>query len=627
MDLLLRLLRYAVPHRARVLAALPAMGMYALASGGLAFLIQPIFDELLPQGDRVCLICGASVGLYVTKGLVVGVICGAIVGLYVTKGLGSYFSVYLMADAGQRVVHDLRTELFAHILGQSTAFFGGHATGRLLSRITNDVSRVQQVVSETCGDLLRESLALIAFAMLLFYHDARLALVCMTGAPLVVYPLVRLGQRVRRTTRRSQEQQEHLSHLSVEAFTGHRIVQAFQGEAFEHRKYQRASERLYRTNMKVTSTLSALPPLMEVLGGFGIAGMLWYGSREIAASDMTPGQFTSFMAALLLMYGPVKKLSRVNANIQQAIAAAERIFETLDTHTETGDRAGARPLRPLVTGVEFRDVTFQYHDDTEPVLRGVSFGVRAGQVVAVVGLSGAGKTTLVNLVPRFHDVTGGAILVDGVDVRDVTVRSLREAIGMVTQDTILFDASIVDNIAYAAPGASRESIEAVARAAHAHEFIVELPNGYETWIGERGQRLSGGQRQRLTIARALLKNPPILILDEATSALDAESELLVQDALAKLLLNRTAFVIAHRLSTIRRADAIVVLEGGRVVEVGRHAELLARPESTYAKLYATQVFDSVPERVRARQVEEPGPPASPVPGTVAPAGRAARGTS
>ena len=581
MNPLLRLLRFALPHKLRVLAALPAMVLYALASGGLAYIIKPIFDESLPAGDRV------------------GLISGALVGLYLVKGAGAYFSVYLMADAGQRLVHDLRTELFQHMLGQSTAFFGRRTTGRLLSRITSDVSRVQQVVSETCGDLIRESLALTAFATLLFYHDARLALVCMTGAPVVVYPLVRLGQHVRQTTRRSQEQVEYLSHVIVEALTGHRIVQAFQAEPFERQRFARASRRLYRTIMRVTSALSVLPPVIELLGGVGIAGVLWYGSREIAAGDLTLGEFTSFMTALLLMYGPVKRLSRVNANIQQAIAAAERIFEILDTRTETGDRAGAAALSPFASSIEFRGVTFQYPDDTEPVLRGVSFTVRAGEVVAVVGLSGAGKSTLVNLVPRFHDVTGGAILIDGVDVRDVTLRSLRRAIGIVTQETFLFDASVADNIAYAAPGTPRESIVAVARAAHAHEFIVDLPRGYDTLIGERGQRLSGGQRQRLTIARALLRNPPILVLDEATSALDAESELLVQDALAKLLLNRTAFVIAHRLSTIRRADAIIVIEGGRVVESGRHEELLARADSSYAKLYATQVFGQEREEPRA----------------------------
>ena len=572
MEPLLRLLRFVLPHKLRIVLALPAMLLYALASGGLAYVIEPVFDRVLPAGDQV------------------GLICGALVGLYLAKGAGAYFSVYLMADAGQRLVHDLRTALFGHMLGQSAAFFGRSTTGRLLSRITGDVARVQHVVSETCGDLLRESFALVAFAVLLFHQDARLALVCMTGAPLVVYPLVRLGQQVRRTTRRGQEQTEHLSHLAVEAFTGHRIVRAFQAESFEGRKFARASQRLYRTVMRVTSALSILPPVIELLGGLGVAGVLWYGSRQIASGDLTAGEFTSFMTALLLMYGPVKKLSRVNASIQQAIAAAERIFEVLDTDTGTRVRPGAAALAPFASRIEFRDVTFRYPGDAEPVLRGVSFTVRAGEVVAVVGLSGAGKSTLVNLVPRFHDVTGGAILIDGVDVRDVTVSSLRRAVGIVTQETFLFDASVADNIAYAAPETSRESIATAARAAHAHEFIAELPEGYDTLIGERGQRLSGGQRQRLTIARALLRNPPILVLDEATSALDAESELLVQEALDRLLLNRTAFVIAHRLSTIRRADTVIVLEGGRVAESGRHEALLARPDSSYAKLYAAQVF-------------------------------------
>ena len=571
---LLRLLSYAIPHRARVLAALPAMVFYAVASGGLALIIQPIFDQVLPQGNQV------------------GLVCGAIVVLYLVKGAASYFSVYLMADAGQRVVHDLRTDLFSHVLDQSHSFFGERATGRLLSRLTSDVGRVQQVVSETCGDLLRESLAVLAFAGLLLYHDVRLALVCITGAPLVIYPLVRLGQRVRRTTRRGQEQMEHLSHLAVEAFTGHRIVQAFQAEGYERGKFEQASEGLYRTNMKVTSTLSAMPPLMELLGGIGVAGVLWYGSREIAVGDLSPGQFVSFLAALLLMYGPVKKLSRVNANIQQAIAAAERIFETLDTNTGIVNRRGATKLRGLESGIEFREVQFQYQTGTEPVLCGVSFKVPVGQIVAVVGLSGAGKTTLVNLVPRFYDVTGGSVLVDEVDVRDLTVESLRHSIGIVTQDTILFNATVAENIAYAAPDATREEVEAVARLAHAHEFVVGMVDGYDTVIGERGQGLSGGQRQRLTIARALLKNPPILILDEATSALDAESEFLVQDALQRLLSDRTAFVIAHRLSTVRRADLVIVIEGGRVVERGRHAELLSREDSVYSKLYATQMFDS-----------------------------------
>jgi subfamily B ATP-binding cassette protein MsbA len=331
---------------------------------------------------------------------------------------------------------------------------------------------------------------------------------------------------------------------------------------------------------------------MELLGGFAMAGALWYGSREIAAGALTLGEFLSFIAAMFLMYGPAKKLSRVNANLQQSIAAAERIFEMLDIHTEVEERPGAPALAPFQREVSFREVTFGYDEGMAKILRGVSFTVRAGQMIAIVGRSGAGKTTLVNLLPRFYDVRGGSILIDGIDVRDVSLASLRRQIGFVTQETVLFDDSVATNIAYGASAASRDEIEAAARAAHAHEFITAMPKGYNTIIGERGQRLSGGQRQRLAIARAILKNAPILILDEATSALDAEAELLVQEALTNLMQNRTSFVIAHRLSTIRRADAIIVLERGRVAEIGRHDELLARPSGTYAMLYQMQLLET-----------------------------------
>ncbi len=574
MNAAVRLWRYAVPHRGRLFAAAAAMVVYAAASGGLAYQFKPIVDDVL----------STQTGL--------AAVFTAILGFSVLKGLGAYFSVYLMTDVGERLVKDLRGELFGHILAQSAAFFSRHTTGSLMSRTTNDINRIQQVVSQTVGDLLRESVTLVAYACLLVYYDPRLALVCVTGAPLVVYPLIRLGQRVRRTTRRSQEEQAHLSHITAEAFAGHRIVKAFGGEAYERQRFDRSAHDLYRTNMKVTSTLSVLPPIMEWLGALGIVAVLYYGANEIASGELTSGEFTSFVGALLLMYGPVKKLSRVNASIQQAIAASELVFEVLDTHNERHDRPGAKPLAQLRDAITFDNVSFTYGDgDPTEVLRGVSFSVRVGQVVAIVGLSGAGKTTLVNLIPRFFEPTGGSITVDGVDVRDVTLSSLRQQIGIVTQETVLFDDTVANNIGYAAPQTSREMVETAAHAAHAHEFITDLPDGYDTLIGERGQRLSGGQRQRLAIARALLKNSPILILDEATSSLDSESELLVQAALAKLMMDRTSFVIAHRLSTVRRADTIIVLDHGHVAECGRHEELLAKADSLYAKLYSLQLFD------------------------------------
>ena len=575
---LTRLLRYARPYRGRLGAAFLAMLLYAAGSAYLISLFKPIFDNVLTDADF--------------QQVHLGWLAAQILLAYFVKGIGAYASGYLMTDVGHRVVTDLRGGLFRHILDQSAAFFSRLTSGQLVSRITNDVNRIQLVVSETLADLARESLAVVAYGGLLFYYDWPLALVVLTAAPLVVYPLVRLGQRVRRTTRRGQEELEQLTHLSVQAFTGHRIVKAFGAEGREEGRFQRAAAHLFRTNMRITAALSALPPLMEFVGGLAAVGALWYGATRIRAQELTTGEFSAFLAAAFLMYGPIKKLSRVNAGIQQAIAAAQRIFETLDTHSEVREAPGAPPLPRLVRDVTFHDVGFAYDDEPDRfILRHVSFVARAGQVVAIVGLSGAGKTTLVNLIPRFYDVTEGALLIDGVDVRTVSLRSLRDQVALVTQETVLFDDSIAANIAYGVPQAGRDAIAAAARAAHAHEFVAQLPEGYDTRIGERGQRLSGGQRQRLAIARAILKDCPLLVLDEATSSLDAESEQLVQDALGNLMRNRTTFVIAHRLSTVRRADLILTLEGGEVVEVGTHDELVARPGGVYAKLYALQAFD------------------------------------
>lgn len=578
---ILRLLQYARPYRGRVILAVVAMIAYAAGSAYLAWLIKPIIDgghttEVGGQIDR-------------SHALAIG---GGVVIAYFLKGVGAYASSVLMADVGQQVVRVLRNTLYRHILGQSAAFFTLHTSGQLVSRLTNDINQVQNAVSETFADLARESLAVFGFAVLLFAIDWRLALVVLVAAPLVVYPLVRLGQRVRKSTRLGQQELEHVTHLATEGFAGHRIVKAFGAEGREADRFANATAMLYRTSMKITRAVAALPPLMEFIGGLAAVGALWYGANRIQAGALTAGDFSSFLTAAFMMYQPIKKLSRVNANIQQTIAAAERIFGMLDEHTEVKEQPGAPALPRMRAGIEFRDVSFSYGTRAGHfALRGASFSVRAGQVVALVGLSGAGKTTLVNLIPRFYDVTGGAILIDGVDIRDVTLASLRGQIALVTQETVLFDGTIGTNIAYGVPGAAQDRIEAAARAAHAHEFIQAMPQGYDTPIGERGHTLSGGQRQRLAIARAILKDSPLLILDEATSSLDAESELLVQDALANLMRNRTTFVIAHRLSTVRRADVILAVEAGEIVEMGAHDDLIGREGGVYAKLYALQTFD------------------------------------
>jgi subfamily B ATP-binding cassette protein MsbA len=565
-----RLLSQAWPYRGRFLLACAAMIGYGASSAGLAYLIKPVFDDVLLQHVRLARVAGL------------------IIVLYLAKGLFSYFATYLMSWVGQRTVMDLRNRLYQHVIRQSVGFFKRRPTGTLISHLTNDVEKIQLAVSEAIGDLLMQGFALFGYGALLFYYDVWLALACLVTAPLAIYPLITLGRKLRRTSDTGLERWRDITNILHETITGSRIVKAFRMEAFETERFERATDRLFRTNMRMTRVISILPPIMELVGGIGLAAAIWYGSGRIAASVLTPGEFTSFMAALFMMYTPVKKLARVNATFQQALSAASHIFAVLDTEQDIQEAPDAIPISRLEKKIEFRGVSFTYPDAEEPALAGLDLVIEAGQVVALVGTSGAGKSTLVSLVPRFYDPTAGAVLFDGVDIRRATLSSLRGQIGLVTQETILFNDTVRNNIAYGSKDIPAAEIRRAAQAANALDFVEALPEGFDTVIGEKGGRLSGGQRQRLAIARAILKNPPILVLDEATSSLDAESEALVQQALENLMKDRTTLVIAHRLSTVRRADLIVVIEDGRVQEVGRHAELLERPDGLYRKLYQLQ---------------------------------------
>ena len=565
-----RLFEYTRPYRGRLQLSWLATGGYAAAGAALVSQMKPIFDEALPTGENV------------------GRISLVILGLYVAKGVCSYVSTTLVADAGQHAVTDLRNRLYEHILKQSFAFLGRSTTGSLMSHITTDVERIQAAVSELAGDLLKEGLTILGLLAVLFYMDWGLALLSLVGMPLAFHPLLRLGQRLRASNETSLRRWKDISEILQETISGFRVVKAFGMEGFEIGRFRRAAARLLSVNMRITRTTAVLPPLMEGVGGLAIVGALWYGSWAITNAHITTGAFVAFLTALFAMYTPIKRLSRVNATLQAALAAGHRVLEVLNRHDELPESPHAAVLPRMRQGIEYRRVGFRYSDAHGTILRNVSFTARSGEVVAIVGTSGSGKTTLVNLLPRFYDVSEGEILIDGVDVRQATLVSLRGQIGLVTQETVLFNDTVRANIAYGMDDVDEARVESAARAAFAHDFILDLPRRYDTVIGERGSRLSGGQKQRIAIARAILKDPPILILDEATSSLDAESERLVQGALANLMRGRTTLVIAHRLTTVRDADRIVVLEGGEVREEGRHEELLRQPNGLYSRLHELQ---------------------------------------
>jgi ATP-binding cassette, subfamily B, bacterial MsbA len=569
-----RLLRFVRPYWLRLGIAGVLLVLSSLATLALPWVVGNVVDSALVQQNFRLL-------NWVTALLFV---------LFALQAILGFGQSYLLGWTGERVVANLREQLYGHLQGMPLGFFANTRVGELLSRLGNDVTTIQNAVTDTLLSLLSNTVMLIGGIVIIFAMAWRLTFVILAVVPLAVIGIIVLGRFVRKLSRQVQDALADSSAMAEEALVGVRIVKSFAREPYEVDRYNRAVEKLFGISITRVRLAAILGPTIGFIAYAAIALVLWFGSREVIAGRLTPGELISFLLYTIMIASPMASFTGIYTQFQRAIGASERVFELLDAPPEMHDDPGALELPPITGEVRFEGVTFDYADATEPreVLREVDLQVPAGQVIALVGPSGAGKTTLVHLVPRFYDVTQGRITVDGYDIREVKIRSLREQIGIVPQETALFGGTVGDNIRYGKLDATQAEIEEAARAANAHDFILALPKGYDTVVGERGVKLSGGQRQRVAIARALLKDPRILILDEATSSLDSESELAVQEALERLMNGRTTFVIAHRLSTITGADWIVVLDDGRIIEQGRHESLVAQEGGLYRRMYALQ---------------------------------------
>jgi len=575
--LLLRLWPYLRPYWPWLVLGTALALAVSSAEGFIAWLVKPAMDDIFLKRDYFML----------------KVLPLLLLGAYLVKGVARYWQSYLMAAVGERVIARIRRELYRHIQGMSLSFYSQVHSAELMTRVVNDVNRLARLSSTVLVMAVRQMGTIIALLAVMFIREWVLALIAVTIFPAVGALFRTLGRKLYKIGKRSQQKVSELNIVLQEAFTGNKIVKAFGRERLQEERFDGVNDRLMRLALKDHRVDELAEPLMEILGAIGIMGAIWYGGYRVISGALTPGEFFSFTAAVILLYGPVRQLGRMMNTVQQSISSVERVFDILDTPPTISDRPGAITLHDFHDRLAFESVSFRYPESEEDVLSGITLTVSKGEMVAFVGMSGAGKTTLMDLVPRFHDVKAGRISLDGRDLRDLSVASLRALMGIVTQETFLFADSIAYNIGYGRPGATHAEIEHAARLAQANDFIAALPDSYQTPVGERGVKLSGGQRQRIAIARAFLKDPPILILDEATSDLDAESEFLVQQALGELMKHRTVLVIAHRLATVKHADRVVVVHEGKLAEIGTHDELMTREDGIYRRLAQLQSLDAL----------------------------------